>query len=272
MMCSVARRYAAVCFLVFLAFEGFAVVFSFSNTNLIVINDSAAPPTKAALYPSTLTVTGLAGQVIGKATVTVAGFTHDFPSDVTMLLLGPTGQKAIILSEVGGQIPLAVTNLTITLDDDATNSLPVYSRLGSGTFKPTNGYFTLGHTSLPYDLPAPAPPGNSNSSSVLGLFKNTDPSGSWSLFVVDDASGSTGAVSNGWTLNLEIAVPLLATRQGTNVLVSWTGSASNAVLQSGTSLGGAWNDVVIRPVLISNRWTVTNAIGPGARWFRLRSK
>src|ERR1044071_3266773 len=91
--------------LLFVAFEcrALALPFTFSNTNVIFINDSTAPPTKAGPYPSSLTVTGLAGQVITKATVTLNGFSHDYPSDVTMLLVGPGGQKTHIFDEWRGE-------------------------------------------------------------------------------------------------------------------------------------------------------------------------
>ena len=46
-----------------------AGVITFSNTNAIVINDSASPPTKATPYPSPIQVTGLAGTVVSKVTV-----------------------------------------------------------------------------------------------------------------------------------------------------------------------------------------------------------
>ncbi len=72
-------------------------------------------------------------------TVTLHGLGHDFPSDVSVLLFDPQGQSAIVMSKIGGQVKYSVTNLTLTLDDDAVNSLPVYSILVSGTFKPTNG-------------------------------------------------------------------------------------------------------------------------------------
>ena len=253
------------------ALPGFAVSLSLSNTSLIMINDSGSPPTKAAPYPTSVSVSGFTGQTITKATLTVNGFSHGFPSDVTMLLVAPTGQKLIVLSEVGGQSPMPVTNLTITLDDDAINSLPVYSRLTSGTFKPTDGYITLGHAGLPYDLPPPAPSSNSNSASQLSLLKNTDPTGTWNLFVVDDATGESGAVSNGWTLTLNIAVPLAINRQGTNVIISWPGSATNATPQITTNLSSVWSNISTHPVLVANRWTLTNAISGRGAFYRLQA-
>src|SRR5436190_411397 len=94
------RRFGVALLACLVSFRVPALSYTFSNTNLVAINDSTSPPTKAGLYPSTLTVTGLTGQVITKAAVTLTRFTHEFPSDVTILLVGPTGQKSIVISEV----------------------------------------------------------------------------------------------------------------------------------------------------------------------------
>lgn len=249
-----------------------SVTFTVSNTNLITINDSANPLTMAAPYPSANLVTGLAGRVITRATVTLQGLSHTFPSDVSMLLVGPQGQMAILMSEVGGQQRYSVTNLTLTLDDDAANSLPVYTSLTSGTFKPTDGYLALGYPRLPYDFPLPAPPGNSNSVAALSVFNNTDPDGTWSLFVVCDNSGSDfGSLSNGWSLNLTVAVPLQITRSQTNVVISWPASVTNGHLQLSPNLfnSNAWSNVMTAPVLTAGRLTVTNPISGESSFYRL---
>ena len=147
-----------------------SATFTFSNTNLITVADSASALTKATPYPSANIVTGLDAQVVTKVTVTLQGFTHTFPSDVSILLVGPRGQSAILMSETGGQDKYSVTNLTLTLDDNATNSLPVFTSLTSGVFKPTDGYLSLGYPNLPYDFPSPAPPGKfKRHSRVVGV-------------------------------------------------------------------------------------------------------
>ncbi len=243
--------------------------FLFANTNSVEINDSQTPPTKATPYPLTNVVSGLTGLVVTKVTVTLQGFSHGFPSDVSMLLVGPQGQEAIVMSEVGGQMQYSVTNLTLTLDDEATNSLPVYTSLATGTFKPTNGYLVLGYRQLPYDFPSPAPPRNSNAVSAFSAFKDTDPEGTWKLFVVDDASGNSGSISRGWNLNIDAAVPLSIARAQTNVVVSWTNAVSGCALQSAPGLSGPWTNVAPGPVVVSGRYTVTNRVGPGGVYYRL---
>src|SRR5260370_28920547 len=73
-----------------------------SNPATIIINDSISPPTVATPYGSSINVTGMSGQVVSKVTVTLQGFSHFFPDDVDILLLGPQGQKALCMSNLGG--------------------------------------------------------------------------------------------------------------------------------------------------------------------------
>jgi hypothetical protein len=268
-----ARRLVACvfCWLAFFvistAIRGASV--TFSNANVITFNDNFTPPTPATPYPSSITVSGFAGQVVTKATVTLFGFTHGFPSDADMLLVGPQGQKTILMANAGGQNKYSVTNLVLTFDDDAASTLPIFSQLVSGTFKPTDGYAALGYPDLPFDFPLPAPAGNSNSPAALSVFKNTDPSGTWKLFVVDDVSGDTGLIAGGWSLTLSIGVPIQIARVQTSTVVSWPASATNCSLQSSASLANTWSDVTNAPGLNAGRYYVTNAITGASRFYRL---
>jgi subtilisin-like proprotein convertase family protein len=252
-----------------MATDCFGGLTNFSNLAGITINDSINVPTEASPYPSTNYVSGLTGLVVAKATVTLHGFSHSFPSDVSMLLVSPQGQRAILMSEVGGQNQYSVTNLTITLDDDAPTPLPVYTSLTSGTFRPANGYLSLHYPTLPYDFPAPAPPGNSNSLSSLAVFKGTDPNGTWDLYVVDDAAGNAGLVSGGWTLSLDTAVQLSINRAQTNVVLAWTNVVSGCTLQGSANISGLWTNVLPVPVIVGGRFTVTNRLGNGSSFYRL---
>jgi subtilisin-like proprotein convertase family protein len=242
---------------------------TFSNANIITFNDNLTPPTPATPYPSSITVTGFAGQAVTKATVTLFGLTHGFPSDADLLLVGPQGQKTIVMANAGGQNKYSVTNLVLTFDDDATSTLPILMPLVSGTFKPTDGYAALGYPDLPFDFPFPAPAGNSNSPTALSVFKNTDPNGAWILFVVDDVSGDTGNIAGGWSLTLSIAVPIQIARVQTSTVVSWPASATNCSLQSSPVLASSWADVTNAPGLHSGRYYVTNAITGVSRFYRL---
>lgn len=251
----------------------YSTTFTFSNTNLVAIGSDASPPTKAIPYPSSIGVAGLNGQVVTKVTVTLQGFSHSFPSDVDILLVGPQGQRAILMANAGGQDRYSVTNLTLVFSDDASNSLPLFTSLMSGTFKPTNGYLDpyFGKTALPFNFPPPAPTGNSNSPSLLAVFKNTDPSGTWNLYVVSDVSGDSGTISNGWSLNLSMAVPLQIARVQTNIVVSWPATATNCTLQVSPYVIGSntWSNVLTAPVTNAGRLAVTNPLLGGNAFYRL---
>ncbi|MEN3333050.1 MAG: hypothetical protein V7641_2415 [Blastocatellia bacterium] len=162
----------------------------FSNSAPITINDSASPPTAATPYPSNLAVSGLTGNLVGM-TVTLTNLSHTFPDDIDVLLVGPTGASALLMSDVGGNTP--ASNITLTFDDNAVNSLPDNGPLVSGTFKPSN--IETGDT---FPAPAPVPTGNT----LLSIFDGTNPNGTWTLYVVDDTQNNAGAIAGGWSLNL----------------------------------------------------------------------
>lgn len=157
-----------------------------SNTTAIAIPNSGA----AAPYPSTIPISGLGGTVT-KLTVKLNNLSHTFPDDIDVMLVGPGGQNAIIMSDVGGST--AASGITLTLDDGAAASLPDSGGLSSGTFRPTN--FETGD---PFPSPAPAPTGGS----PLSVFNGTAPNGNWSLYVVDDTGGDLGSFAGGWQLSV----------------------------------------------------------------------
>jgi subtilisin-like proprotein convertase family protein len=162
----------------------------FSNTAPITINDSASPPTAATPYPSNLAVSGVTGNIVGM-TVTLANLSHGFPDDIDVLLVGPTGASALLMSDAGGST--AASGITLTFDDNAAASLADDGPLVTGTFKPTN--FGTGDT---FPAPATVPTGNT----LLGIFNGTNPNGDWHLYVVDDNQTDAGAIAGGWSLNL----------------------------------------------------------------------
>ena len=55
----------------------------------------------ASPHLSTINVSGLMGTVT-KATVTIDGYSHGFPDDVDVLLVGPTSSTVVLMSDVGG--------------------------------------------------------------------------------------------------------------------------------------------------------------------------
>jgi subtilisin-like proprotein convertase family protein len=151
----------------------------------------------ASPYPSIVNVSRLPTS-IRRANVRLTNLSHTFPDDIDMLLVGPDGQNAIIMSDVGATTDLS--GLTLTLDDTAADPLPDAGPVVSGTFQPTN---ISGGDAFP--APAPAPLGTS----ALSVFNGTNPNGAWTLYVVDDLGGDSGTMSR-WDVNFILEPTLLA--------------------------------------------------------------
>ena len=163
---------------------------TFSNPAAITIPNSGS----ATPYPSNITISGLAGTV-ADVNVSLFGFTHANPDDVDILLVGPAGQKMILL--FGCWWHCNISGVNLVLDDSAANSLSDNGLLTSGTFKPTN----FGSGSDTFPSPAPAGPYGS----LLSVFQGTNPNGMWSLYVVDDANPRSGSFAGGWSLTFALA-------------------------------------------------------------------
>jgi subtilisin-like proprotein convertase family protein len=163
-------------------------VFFFSNNSGISIPSSGA----ATPYPSTIDVSGVTGTVT-HVVVGLANVSHTFPDDIDMLLVGPTGQAVMLMSDAGSSGDLSGAN--ITFNDCAPRVLPNGLQIGPGRFRPTN-YSTPG---APDALPAPAPaePYGTGLSNFNGLVAN----GTWSLFVNDDTGGDLGSIS-AWNITI----------------------------------------------------------------------
>jgi subtilisin-like proprotein convertase family protein len=157
----------------------------------------AAPDHSASsVYPAPITISGLTG-TITKVTARLNGLSHANVRDVEVLLVGPAGQKMIVMADVGGNE--TVTNISPTFDDAAASAAPD-TALGSGTYKPTN--LANGFTGDIWPAPAPAPP----YATTFAAFNGTNPNGTWNLYLADDASGDIGTLAGGWTLSVETGV------------------------------------------------------------------
>jgi subtilisin-like proprotein convertase family protein len=179
---------------------------TFSNTKGITINDDANPacavPGTAtrSRYPSKIAVSGLGSSILSDVNVTVSGLSHTAPDDVGLLLVSPTGQSTLLMTDSGGLIP--VSGIDLTFDDAASGVLPDDNdQLTSGTYLPSRGPTTWG-CFAPESFSAPAPAGPYGSS--LSVFNGTNPNGTWKLYVIDDAVDNVGSIT-GWSLDISTA-------------------------------------------------------------------
>jgi subtilisin-like proprotein convertase family protein len=157
---------------------------SFTNAAAITIPERGI----ATPYPSTINVTGLAGN-LSNITVTLRNLTHAWTRDMDVLLVSPSGQSVILMGDAGNG---GANNLTLTFSAAAASALPTTS-LNSGTYRPAN--YSPSDT-----FPAPAPSGTPGS--ALNTFNGSSANGTWSLFVYDDGQGDAGRFAGGWSLTL----------------------------------------------------------------------
>src|SRR4030095_11440449 len=150
----------------------------FANTNLIrLYDDDTADP-----YPSSIFVSGMTSLVNG-VTVTLEGLTHSFPSDIEVLLVGPTGEAVLLMSDAGGGA--SISNVRLKFDQAASDSLPFNQTIVSGSYQPSDY-----EEQLPDFFPPPAPAQLYQES--LSIFDGTNPNGLWQLYIVDSVDEDSG--------------------------------------------------------------------------------
>ena len=164
----------------------------YTDSNLalgLTINDG-----KASRYPSNTGPTGLAGKVTD-VDVRIAGFSHERPRDVDILLVAPNGQAVVLMSDVGGTTP--VIGLDLTFDDQASAEVDPAAVPQTGTWRPSNE----GTDDV---FPAPAPV--TTPASSLSALNGQRPGGNWALYVVDDAFDYFGSITEFW-IEIETSGP-----------------------------------------------------------------
>jgi subtilisin-like proprotein convertase family protein len=188
---------------VVLALSASATAGTHSNPATIAIPDNAA----AQPYPSTIAVSGETGTVTD-VNVTVTGLAHTWPDDVGLLLVGPGGQKVLLMTDVGDQGD--VQGVSLTFDDEAAGPPPDNpGTLASGTYRPgLDGTVAANDCEAPAQFPAPAP--GPPYATALSAFDGSAPNGTWSLYVFDDCGSDVGQFSGGWSLTISTQPVALA--------------------------------------------------------------
>jgi hypothetical protein len=174
-----------------------ATPITFLNPSPITIPTSG----NATPYPSTLMVSSVTGPVVSVA-ITLHGFSHTFPDDVGILLVGPTGAGSLVFD---GGTTTAISGATLTFMDGGA-PWPNAGPVGSGTYQPRSSY--IGDI---FPAPAPLIPGENPTSlgvRSFSVFNGLDPNGTWSLYITDFATGDSGTISGGWSLQITAHTPI----------------------------------------------------------------
>jgi PEP-CTERM motif len=165
-----------------LAARGSAATITFSNTGAITIPASGTAA-------SDIAVTGFSGGITA-LTVRLTGLNTTTPDDIEISVVGPAGEKLILMSDAGGDHDVVAT--TLLFSDAALDAIAFNPpNLVSGSFKPTDYGVDEG-------LSSPAPAGTST---LFTVFNGADPNGIWSLDI-DSASSDVASLSGGWALIL----------------------------------------------------------------------
>jgi hypothetical protein len=184
---------------------------TFVNSSSVAIRSGRSGETAGSPYPASIAVSGLAG-VVSKVAVGFSGVNSVFPAypeDFDILMVGPSGQNTMLMSDAGGSGQL--NNVNLIFDDSAASQLST-SQITSGTYKPTN--FDNGDKDA-FPSPAPAKPFGT----ALSVFNGTSPNGNWNLFVLDEYTSGSGSISGGWSVMISTvpAPPFITTKAATNV-------------------------------------------------------
>lgn len=214
---------------------------TFTNASTITI------PTvgNADLYPSPIVVSGMTGTVTS-VTITFNNFSHTFPDDLGIVLVGPTGAALLVADGCGEDV---VSGVTFTLADSGSTLLPDVDPWTAGTYKPA-GYFTGDSFPAPGPLLAYSHPGpaGGNTATFASVFNGTAPNGTWNLFIKDFVAGDGGSVTGGWTLNVTTSAPSITPQHVVDLngdgktdytLARNTGGGPGGALTWNTRLNGA---------------------------------
>ena len=172
------------------------------TSNLVVVPESVSTFTGAAVtlsdgnaspYPSTISVSGLAGNILGLK-VTLTNLSHTWPSDIDMVLFGPDNSThSIIFTDAIGTSSITGRNYTFQV---GATALPPSGSPASGTYGVVNGSSYSG-TGTPTSV----------TNTGLGVFNGTNPNGTWKLFAYDDSGGDTGSLDS-WSIEITTGAPV----------------------------------------------------------------
>jgi len=200
----------------------------------------------AAPYPAPITVAGGPLQ-IGAMRVTLYDLEHIFPDHLDVLLVGPGGQKYVLMGDAGGAIAIPSNNtVTLSFRDAGPGVLPNSGPLTTGNFEPTTWEtpvtnFPGAAPAGPYNEPG-STAGGTGTQTLFGNFGLTNANGTWNLFIRDDAGvpvanpeAVTGCISD-WGIEFLTLTAANASVSGRVLTAGGQGIRNAEVVISGGTL------------------------------------
>jgi subtilisin-like proprotein convertase family protein len=180
----------------------------------------------ASPYPLTRAVSGVDG-LVTDMNVMLTGIYHQNAADLEMMLMGPRGQYALLLSD---SCPGDVRWGNWTFDDEAGLFPSVEQPCESGALKPVGRTDEVVYPNLGFALAGVQAP--------LSKLDLTDPNGTWKLYVWDDHpfNNQSGLFLDRFTLQLQTR-PRAALELGNTTLAVDEGASGELTVMR--SAGGA---------------------------------
>lgn len=144
-----------------------------ARTKTIAQNRTRTPIPEVGRVEVPVRVDGVNG-TIRDLNVKLFGLRHDYASDLTLILISPSGTRATLLAEIGGD---DVLGATLKINDEARRSLPLDRRPAKGSYRPTD------------NAERQRPPAD------LSVFDGEDPNGTWRLRIIDGWEGDAGRLN-----------------------------------------------------------------------------
>ncbi|MBK9215520.1 MAG: beta-propeller fold lactonase family protein [Chloracidobacterium sp.] len=227
-----------------------ASAFRFTNPICVTLGGTADA------YPAPIPVAGGPASIAGMR-VTLYDLSYTFPDHIDALLVGPGGQKFVMMGDAGGALPIPPGSpVTLSFRDIGPGVLPNSGPLVTGNFEPTTWEtpvtnFPGAAPAGPYSEPG-STIGGTGTQTFAGNFGGTNANGVWNLWIRDDAGvplapeAISGCINGGWGLeflsttaaNASISGRVLTAdgRPIRNVTVSVTGNSLSEprVVQTGS--------------------------------------
>jgi subtilisin-like proprotein convertase family protein len=198
---------------------------------------------------SVIAVTGT-GTTLTSITVNIPNISHTWYDDLDIMLISPTGQRIILMSDCGGNNS-GTGNRNYTFIQGGTVLNNGAAPTASGNVSPTD-----------YEADATWPDGAATITAMNQFTGN--PNGNWTLRVRDDGTGDTGCLIGGWSITIAAttpSIPPLCAGSPTAPVNSATGVSNNPTLSWPAVAGAAGYDIYFGTANPATTLVVSNQVG-----------